>query len=83
MRETIGEVVGAAAGTTAGVSTSVVAVSALGIPGLSGAGIVTDLTVIGGSILGGVVVITAATAALSFGGIKLGRWIASKWDDWF
>ena len=61
--EKIGAGVGGVVGTAGGATIGVAAVSAAGIHGLSGLGIISGLTAIGGTAVGGIVVIAAGTAA--------------------
>ncbi|MFW6219342.1 MAG: hypothetical protein ACOC33_00610 [bacterium] len=74
-KESIGTVGGGVIGTGAGTTGSIVAVSAAGTGGLSGAGIMSGLTAIGGSAIGGIAVLTCGTAVVAgvgaYGGYKL------------
>ena len=76
--EVIGSSVGGVAGAGVGVGSSVVAISTAGTTGLSATGITTGLAAIGGSMIGGVVVLTAGTAIIVgagiYGGYKLVHW---------
>ena len=66
---------GALAGTGAGLVTSAAAVSATGtVTGLSGAGIASGLAAIGGSMVGGMAVVTCGTVVLA----GLGAWAGYK-----
>jgi len=76
--EAVGTVVGAAVGASAGMAGSVAAISAAGTAGLSGAGITSGLTVIGGSMLGGMAVLTGGVLLLAAGGAFLGYKYFSK-----
>lgn len=74
-KEKIAEAVAAAGGGAAGVGVVMAAISALGIPGLSGAGIVTGLVGLGGGtgMLAGIAVATVvplAAAGLGYGVVR-------------
>lgn len=76
-REQISEAIGTASGGVLGFGSITAAISALGIPGLSGAGISSGLaalgTLVGGGMVAGVLVATAipiVSAAVGFGLIK-------------
>ena len=65
---------GAAAGSAGAIS----AVAAAGLPGLSAAGITSGLAAVGGTMLGGVVVVAAAPLAGAVLAYGLARWL---WND--
>ena len=77
--EKAGAVGGGAAGMTGGAATGVYAVSTLGtVSGLSGPGIMSGLAAIGGTAVGGIVVLTCGvaivTAGAGYGGYRLVKW---------
>ena len=71
-KEAISETLGAAGGATAGIAASIAAVSASGtVAGLSVTGITSGLAALGGSMLGGLVVVAAIPVAVGIGGYGL------------
>ncbi len=77
--EVAGAVSGAAVGTAGGIASSVAAISTAGsVSGLGAAGITSGLATIGGSMLGGVAVLSGGTVLLAgafgYGGYKLAKW---------
>ena len=78
-KEKVGTGVGATAGTGGGICASICAISALGVEGLSGAGILSGLATIGGTVVGGIVVVAGATVfvagATAYGGYKAATWM--------
>jgi hypothetical protein len=77
--EVVGASVGGVVGSGVGITGSVAAISVAGeVAGLSAAGIASGLASIGGSMIGGVVVLTGGTVILAgaglYGGYRLLRW---------
>jgi hypothetical protein len=78
--DAVGAGAGGVVGAGGGAAGSVLTVSATGaVSGLSGAGISSGLAAIGGSMVGGIVVCTLGTAALTlaggYGGYRLVKWL--------
>lgn len=79
--EKVGAGAGAATGFGGGMWGMLSAISALGTPGLSGAGILSGLATLGSTVVGGIVVTAGATVvaagACAYGGYRAVKWCNS------
>ena len=78
MKPSTKQILSTGTGAAAGSAGAIGAVAAAGLPGLSAVGITSGLAAVGGSMVGGVVLVAAAPlacAALAYG---LARWL---WSD--
>lgn len=71
---------GAFVGAVGGLGGAKATIATLGIPGLSGAGITTGLTAMGGSMLGGIAVASAGVGVLAFAGYFGGKALFDRYQ---
>ena len=72
---------GGVLGATCGIGGSVAGVAAAGVSGLSAVGVTSGLAAIGGTMIGGVVVLTAGVAVVTFGGAWAARMLYRRWRE--
>jgi plasmid maintenance system antidote protein VapI len=78
-KERLSDAIGTVAGGTIGFSAIYAAVSALGLSGVSAAGITSGLAALGSMIGGGMIAGVLVSAAFPIGGIIIGRKLAKHW----